>query len=94
MIRLNNNIFFDDLTILYLKENIYFLIIGILSSIPIIDFIKKKYLDLRSKRSIKVNVVKQYLYEGTYTIIYIGTFIITMSYIVKGAYNPFIYFNF
>ncbi len=94
MLGINRNIIFDDLTTLYLNENVYFLIAGILFSTPIIDLIKRIYSKLLSKKNTKFALTKQYIYDSIYTVTYVGIFIITMSYIVKGAYNPFIYFNF
>lgn len=93
MIGVNGNILFDDLAHLYIRENKYFLFAGILFSMPIVNIIKKKYEILVMKNNFNFKFV-QYIYASIHTALYITIFIIAVSYIVKGAYNPFIYFNF
>lgn len=70
----------DNQAILYLKEYGFYIILGIIFSIPL-----KEKLILKST-NFMIKLIK--------ILIFISIFIISMSYIIKGTYNPFIYFNF
>lgn len=85
MFGLGNNAFFDNLALQYLNENICFFVIGIIYSIGAFKYLRTKFA-----QSSKLNS----LTEWTGTLVYIGLFLISISYLVMGAYNPFIYFNF
>lgn len=74
------NKIYDNQTILYMKEYGMYIILGILFSIPIIN----KFAKIKNNIFIKVIRI----------IIMLSLFYLSMSYIVKGTYNPFIYFNF
>ena len=74
------NKIYDNQTILYIKEYGIYVILGILCSMPIINRIEK--------------FKNQKIYKITKIFIIILLFYLSMSYIVKGTYNPFIYFNF
>ena len=82
MFTLNNNLLIDNKFILYLSEFKLYLIAAALFSTPIKSVIHNK-LNCTST-----------LYKFAYSIWYITIFIICISFIIKGAYNPFIYFNF
>ncbi len=76
-----NGTFIDDISVTYLKENVVVLCVAIICCFPILKSIG---------RLIKNNTVKNVL-------IIIGlslVLLISVTYIVKGSYNPFIYFNF
>ena len=95
MLGLNGNAIMDNLTTLYVKENMVFLVCSILFSMPIIDYVKKKYREMMDKREFhKESGILSLCFDFGYAALYIGIFLITMSFIIKGAYNPFIYFNF
>ncbi len=64
-----------------LREYWFFFVMAILFSTPIAKVVAKKAQDKRA-------------FQVIYPILLSGLFIITISYLVKGAYNPFIYFNF
>ena len=73
----------DTLARFYFLDNFIFLIFAILCSIPLLPYLKKRL----------------HYYELTISyiltpIFYIVLFFVSLTYIVKGAYNPFIYFNF
>ena len=70
----------DNQAILYLKEYGFYIILGIIFTIPL-----KEKLILKST-NFMIKLIK--------ILIFISIFIISMSYIIKGTYNPFIYFNF
>lgn len=65
----------------YLIQNRYFFLFAFLGSLPIIPMIPKKI------RNAKITAI-------IYPVVLIALFLVAVSYIVKGAYNPFIYFNF
>ena len=79
---LSKNAFWDVKATLYIKENLIFFIIAIFASIPTSKIIKSKFKN------------KESLYNVLYVIGILIIFIISISFIVKGSYNPFIYFNF
>ena len=79
------NGFWSDYTLMFLKEYSLFLIGGIIFSIPIAKRINKFIVEGR-RGSI--------LLEVGYPFVVITLFLICVSYLTKGTYNPFIYFNF
>ena len=79
-------ILMNDLTYLYLKENIYILIIGILTCLP--------FSKLARNLFDKVNPMMQKAMKILAMLTLILLFFVSVSYLVKGTYNPFIYFNF
>ena len=70
-----------DKVIFYLSENKFEFIFGILFCIPVFKYVPEKI-----KNGKIANVV--------YPIVLMTLFVFAVSCIVKGAYNPFIYFNF
>ena len=80
MIGISQNTLYDGQTILYLKEYGVYIILGIIFSIP---FGKKLY-----------SKIPCFILKPTKIAVFVLMFIISMSYIIKGTYNPFIYFNF
>ena len=85
MFGFNHNGFWSDYTYMFIKENIVFWILAIIFSTPIV------------KKANKFLVDKFYLYREVsmiYPAVIIGLFFICVCYLVKGTYNPFIYFNF
>ncbi|MDY4573600.1 MAG: MBOAT family protein [Intestinibacter sp.] len=82
MFAMNGNVFMDSLAKLYFLENRYFYIGAILFSLPLKNIISKK-LNLDNK-----------VFDLLYIIIILILFVLSICYIVKGSYNPFIYFNF
>ena len=78
---LAGNSFLDDQAKLYFMENKYFYLIAIIFSMPVMEWLNNKFQNSR-------------LISYSYSIFIFILFITAISYIVKGAYNPFIYFNF
>lgn len=74
MFFLNNNPVSDYNFILYIREYAFFLIPGIIFSMPVYKYIRKN--------------------EWIKNVFLILVFAVSVSYIVRGTYNPFIYFNF
>lgn len=81
MFCLSGNKGVDYNALLYLKEYAFFFVFGLVVAVPIIKTINKKYTD------------KLWWYY-TKTGLLIVVLIISISYMVTGSYNPFIYFNF
>ncbi len=72
----------DGTTKFYLSNYSFFIALGIVFCFPIIRTVKKK-----------TNTDKP-IYTLIYGIVLIVFFLISVTYTVKGTYNPFIYFNF
>ncbi len=71
----------DNSALFYLKENAICFIIAIIASTPVLKWMYHKYLNNRIGRIAT-------------TFVLLGVFLLSVIYIVKGTYNPFIYFNF
>ena len=72
---------FDAYFYLNIVENLIFIIVATIFSTPIYKIINKK-------------VKENKFIAPIYVIGMLILFIVAISYILKGAYNPFIYFNF
>ncbi|MEG2276201.1 MAG: MBOAT family O-acyltransferase [Clostridia bacterium] len=77
----NGSLLLDENTLVYLNQNKYFFLFAIIFSYPVSKLLPEKF-----KNHISTNIL--------YVIGCLIILITSMSYIVKGAYNPFIYFNF
>lgn len=84
MFGLYGNPLIDNKWLWYSREYVVFIILGLFLSTPLIRFFLRK---------VKVRI-KPTIYEIVRGIGYILLFFICVSYIVTGAHNPFIYFNF
>ena len=73
---------FDNKAIFFLDNYKFYLIAGILASFPIMQKIKEK---------IKINPT---VYGCVSTVCLFVMFAISLTFTIKGSYNPFIYFNF
>lgn len=73
---------FDDKAIFFLDNYKFYLVAGILACFPIMPKIKEK---IKTGRKI---------YESIAVIALFVTFIVSLTFTIKGSYNPFIYFNF
>lgn len=87
MFGVNNNGFINDTTIMLVREYFVFIIAGIILSTPIAKRFNKLCVEGRMKIVNKCAVV-------VYPIVLMLLFFISLSYLVIGSYNPFIYFNF
>jgi alginate O-acetyltransferase complex protein AlgI len=72
----------DNQFILYLSEFKYYFIAAILCSVPLKDWLSPK---------LKFDGI---IYNTIYCVWYVLILFISISFLVKGAYNPFIYFKF
>lgn len=82
MIGIGSNGLIDNQFILYISLYKYYFIVAILCSFPLKQLINKK-IKLQGK-----------IYNTLSTICIMVLFIVSISFLVKGSYNPFIYFNF
>ncbi len=73
---------FDPEALFYLDNYKFYLVAGIIACFPIAPKIKEK---------IKI---KRTAYESFAAVALLATFIISLTFTIKGSYNPFIYFNF
>lgn len=86
MLHMDGNLLINDTFRLYLREYFFFFLAGIVFSLPVVRYIsdkcrEKRFLLLKTARFIR-------------PAIYLALFALAISFIVKDAYNPFIYFNF
>ncbi len=79
------NGFYSDYTIMFIREYAVIFIIAIVFTTPIA---KKINFNIQKER------VGYNIYHTMYPIIIMSVFIICVTYLVVGTYNPFIYFNF
>lgn len=86
MFGLAGNGFLSDETLLYGSNYYMTFVIGIFASLPIVPFLKKKISTLPARSVSVIEVVE--------IVILFVFFFIALSYMVKGTYSPFIYFNF
>ncbi len=80
MFGLTSNVFCDDFILTYISFNNFYFFVGIIACFPIYKLIKPR--------------VNQKLYRVVSSLIVLISFIVSVSFMVKGSYNPFIYFNF
>lgn len=74
--------------IFYLTQYKFFWLTAIIGSLPVIPWLKTKL------QSGKLSHEASYAVEAISGSLLIGILLISVSYIVMGSYNPFIYFNF
>lgn len=85
MFGLNGNGFWSDYTYMFAKEYALFFVLGMLFSTPIALKMNKSLVD---RRRFGLGL------ELAYPLGMVLLFMLCVSYLVKGTYNPFIYFNF
>lgn len=88
MFCLNDNGVFSPMVWMFIRENIFLIVIAVIACLPP-SIWKKKFDVVLNKMHISSSVVA-YSYPFAMT----GLFIICVVYLIRGGYNPFIYFNF
>ncbi len=73
-------------TLFYVKEYVLFFVAALLFSTPLFS--------LAEQKTEGTNAIVQSVYHALVLLTLMGVFYIAVIYIVKGSYNPFIYFNF
>lgn len=74
-------------TLFLIKDNLFYLLIGIILMIPVIPMLEHKFCT-DNHRNIKM------VYDIVYGIIVIGAFVLALAFVVAGQNNPFAYANF
>ena len=90
MFGLGGNGFFSDYAWMYLREYGIFFIIGAFFCVPIgrrCNYLIINNIMLRGK-------ISRALADVCYPAMMMGVFLLCITYLVKGSYHPFIYFNF
>ncbi len=87
MFGLNSNSFFDDTTAFMLREYWMFIVLGIVFSLPIAPRMNKLLFEHKTG---KAEMVMNHIYPFAIMLL----FFVCISYLVRGGYNPFIYFDF
>jgi alginate O-acetyltransferase complex protein AlgI len=85
---------YDGVFIGAVQENVWFLAFGLLFCTPACQYIGAFFGRLCSGRSGVIGVTASGAYVTGRSALYIALFLVCVSYLVKGSYNPFIYFNF
>lgn len=80
-----HNALLDDMAVRFFCENWAFFLVGILYSIRMFKFIRDKSISCK---------LAEHVIEWGSVAVYMILFVLSISYLVIGAYNPFIYFNF
>ena len=78
----------SDQVLMYVREYFVFFVAAVIFCMPIGKRIN--YLIVQEK--LNRNLVK--VIDFVYPVLMIGIFLVCVTYLVKGSYNPFIYFNF
>ena len=76
----------DDTFWYYIDNYLVFLIAAAVFALPVAPWLRKK-IDVLS-------TAPKAVCNALYTVAVFALFLVAVSYIVKGSYNPFIYFNF
>ncbi len=87
MLGTNNNGFYSDLAILYLRENAVFFIAGVIFAKPVARKFNERLFKFAGS-------VENVIFSVMYPFIMTFLLVICVSYLAMGTYNPFIYFNF
>ena len=87
MFGVGTNLIWTDTVWMFLKEYGVFFAAGILFSMPV----GKRYNKLIVEGKMRGATVA---INAFYPILMMGVFLVGVTYLVKGSYNPFIYFNF
>jgi D-alanyl-lipoteichoic acid acyltransferase DltB (MBOAT superfamily) len=91
MTSLGGNSFIDVKTAMYFNENTLFILLGILFSTPVSGALNRW---ISAEPVHRVKRVLALIWPFVYSIGLALLFLVSISYLVKGSYNPFIYFNF
>jgi len=82
MFGLNYNVFIDNAFVEYITEFYFYFLVGIIFSYPTKKIVHKI-----------IDTDKPFV-QTAYVVTLLLIFFVTVSFLVKGSYNPFIYFNF
>ena len=86
MFGIGDRVVVGSLAEFYLSDNLILYILGVIACLPIIKWCKKIY-DMQNEKGKMVLQIAKGIVLGC-------GFLVAISFLVKGTYNPFIYFNF
>lgn len=89
MFCLNSNGFVSQEILMYLKDNLIFIIIAVFACTPVVKT-TRKFIDIQSKKNQKINVVYSVFRAAIPAVLVI----ISAICLVGDSYNPFLYFRF
>ena len=87
MLGVNNNGFYSDLAVMLIRENLVFLVLGILFSMPIARNMNEILYKNPKSAVNRIGIL-------VYPVGLMMLLIVCVAYMASGTYNPFIYFNF
>ena len=87
MFHLNGQPLWSDTATLWLHETRWFYAFALIFSFPIVPWLIRKADALKSPAA-------QRAYTLCFSLAFFGVFLLSVAYVVKSGYNPFIYFNF
>ena len=91
MLSIGTQPFIDNNTFVYFNENWLFITCGVIFSMPVAKGLNRWLYNEDDNKGKKIlRMIWPYIYSFGLAIL----FLICISYLVKGSYNPFIYFNF
>lgn len=93
MLGLYGNDLIDAQTIFYCREYMLLILIAAFFCIPIADWINGIFSEWRKSSKASFDG-KMFVLSGFKIAVYVTLFLFSVSYLVMGAHNPFIYFNF
>lgn len=85
MAGLAHNAIGDGMALLYLRENLFFFLGALLLSVPLLQRLLPRFAQRPGMATAG---------QAVYAVALFTLFLVSVSYLVKGSYNPFIYFNF
>lgn len=89
-----SDVIMGNLAELYLNDNMILYIVGVLACLPIGNWMEKLYEKVMNIFETAISHKIQLVLKGIYMVLLSCLFLVAISYLVKGTYNPFIYFNF
>lgn len=87
MVGLNNNTFWETEASFYLIEYRIILLLGIVFSMPVVSFVKKKILSVSTR-------LYSFVEDVVVPVVYLLLFLLTIAGMVSSTFNPFIYQRF
>lgn len=82
MFGLNQAVFWNDIAYFYFHETRWFFLFAMIFSLPIVPWLEKRWEG------------KSIFFDTLATCSYLFLWFLSFCYVIKGGYNPFIYFNF
>lgn len=88
MFAMNGEFISEPITLLYLHDYKFVFIVGIIACLPLVSTANDIYIQKKNNGDALVGI------ESVFISVLAILFLVSASYLIKGTYNPFIYFNF